>query len=293
MKYAAAVAIMISGLSVLCHGQTTELRDQSARIQALPVSLNSIPRAVFQQNAEFIIPELIVGGEWTSTIRLTNRGTTNITPRNVYFIDNNGNAMNATFQEVNCAASGCVPGNAITGPGFSFFLSPGIIVEATFLGGSSTQFGHAVVDICTNLPSCTSAGLYAEVTLRNSNSSRPDFESIFPLEQPTSLQNMLFDHRNGLTTVLYLVNENTTASTVSLIFNDPTNHLIGSTTVSLNSLQSQILTLNALVPATIGLQGTLIIQGQNTGAPASITATAIRINPTNSFTPIRAFVPSH
>jgi hypothetical protein len=108
-----------------------------------------------------------------------------------------------------------------------------------------------------------------------------------------SFTKVLFDHRNGLTTVLCLVNENTTASTVSLIFNDPTNHLIGSTTVSLNSLQSQILTLNVLVPATIGLQGTLVIQGQNTGAPASITATAIRINPTNSFTPIRAFVPSH
>lgn len=278
---------------IFCAAGNAQISDAKGRIDALPAGdYHIIPQAVFQQNLEFIVPELIIGGEWTSTIRLTNRGQSKITTRNVYFLDNNGNPMNATFQTVSCTSASCTTGSAVTSPGFFFFLDPGVIIELTFLGGANTQFGHAVVDICSNQPSCSSAGLYAEVTLRNSNSSRPDFESIFPLEEPTDSQYMLFDHRNGLQTLLYLVNENTTPTTISLNFYSPSNQLIGTSTFSMNSLTSQITNLNALVPSTNGLQGTIAIRGQN-GSGALVTATALRINPTNSFTPIRAFVPSH
>lgn len=146
-----------------------------------------------------------------------------------------------------------------------------------------------MVAICSSTGACI-AGLYAEVTLRNRNSTRPDFEAVFPLEQPTALQYMLWDHRNGLTTVLYLVNENTATTTVSLDFVSTANVLIRTVTLTLPSLGSQIVTLHVLAPETIGIQGTLVIRGQNS-AGALITATALRINPTNSFTPMRAFVP--
>jgi hypothetical protein len=240
------------------------------------------PQAAFQQSLEYVFPELILGGEWTSVIKLTNRSNTAIPPTDVYFLDNLGNPMTTTFQTS--------AGNSITDVGFSFSLAPGGIIEGTFLGGTNTLFGHAFVASCSASGVCLS-GLYAEVTLRNRNSTRPDFESVFPIEQPTALQYMLWDHRNGVTTVLYLVNENTSTTTVSLDFTNTSNQEIRTATVTLTSLSSQLLTLNTLVPETNGIQGTLAIRGQNNSSVALITATALRINPSNSFTPMRAFVP--
>jgi hypothetical protein len=240
------------------------------------------PQAVFQQGFDYVFPELILGGEWSSTIKLTNRSAISIPSTNVYFIDDLGNPMTTTFQ--NSA------GNMRTDVGFSFSLAPGGMIEGTFFGGTSTQFGHAFVALCPSSGACLS-GVYGEVTLRNRNATRPDFEAVFPLEQPTSLQYMLWDHRNGLTTVLYLVNENSTKTSISLTFTDTSNRLIRTVNVTLPALGCDIETLNSLVPETSGKQGTLAISGQNSSGTAFVTATALRINPSNSFTPMRAFVP--
>jgi hypothetical protein len=274
------VFVTIAHAQAVPIGQESEIRQLSTGESFGKLA----PRAVQQQSLEFIIPQLILGGEWTSTIRLTNRSTSTVPTTNVFFLDNLGKLMNATFQATN--------GNVLTDSGFSFSLAPGGIVEATFFGNATSQFGHAVIDICSGRAVCSSAGLYGEVALRNRNPTRPDFESVFPLEQPSDLQYMLWDHRNGLTSVLYLVNSNTSPTSVSLEFLNPANQRVGIVTVTLQSLESQILTPHALVPATIGLQGTLVIRGQSdTGFPA-ITASALRINPSNSFTPMRSFVPS-
>ena len=268
----------------------TGLAAEYPQIKALPqdsVSARSAvenirPYAAFQQSLEYVIPELILGGEWTSVIKLTNRSNIAIPPTNVYFLDNSGNPMTTTFQTT--------AGNPTTDVGFSFWLPPGAVLEGTFLGTATTVFGHALVATCSASGVCLS-GLYAEVTLKNTNSTRPDFESVFPIEQPTALQYMLWDHRSGVITVLYLVNENTSTTTVSLDFTDTANQEIQTVTITMASLSSQILTLNTLAPQTNGIQGTLTITGQNASSIALITATGLRINPTNSFTPMRAFVP--
>jgi hypothetical protein len=262
--------------------------------QALEASVT--PRAVQQQKLEYVVPELIVGGEWTSVIRLTNRSSKAVPTSNVYFLDNAGRPMAVTFQAQTCGVT-CVPGKTILDTGFSFSLGQGGIVEITFSGGTDTRFGHGVIDICGGVQgtgsTCSSAGLYVEVLLRNRTAGRPDFESVFPIEQPASLQYMLWDHRNFASTVLYLVNDNSTATTVTLNFLNGINQVIATQTVTLNTLESQILTLPSIAPATVGLQGVLEIRGQNsTGQVALITATALRINASNSFTPIRAFVPA-
>ncbi len=276
-------------LLMLFVNRLTGFAAENPQIQALSLSAEPArsavehirPQAVYQQAFESVFPELILGGEWTSVIKLTNRSSKAIPTTNVYFIDNLGNPMKTTFQTSS--------GNVTTDVGFSFSLQPGGIIEGTFFGGSSTVFGHALVAICSSASACIS-GIYGEVTLRNRNSTRPDFESVFPLEQPTDLQYMLWDHRNGNTTVLYLVNENTTTTSVSLDYLNTANQLIRTLNVTLPSLGSQILTPHVLAPETIGLQGTLVIRGQNSSG-ALITATALRINPSNSFTPMRAFVP--
>lgn len=246
------------------------------------INLRTQPNAVQLQSSEYVIPELIVGGEWSSTIRFVNRGIKDFPQTNVYLVDDSGNPLLATFQTTN--------GNTLTATAFSIALSAGAMVEGTFLGTSETKFGHAFVGCSTS--GCNTAGLYGEVTLRNRNSTRPDFESVFPFERPYPLQYMLFDGRNGLTTVLYLVNGSTSSSQVAIDVVDASNKLLRTINLNFAPLSSQILTLHVLSQETIGIQGTLVIRGSNASQTAFITATGLRINPTNSFTPLRAFVPA-
>jgi hypothetical protein len=240
------------------------------------------PKAIRLQGLEYVIPQLILGGEWTSSVKLTNRGTKTIPVTNVFFVDNLGNPMTATFQASN--------GSVVTDTGFSFSLPIGGLLDATFIGGASTLFGHAIIDC--SAAGCGTPGLYGEVTLRNRNSTRPDFESVFPFEQPASLQYMLFDGRNGFTTTLYLVNNNTSPSTIFIDLVDSTNHLIRTISLPFRAYESQILTLHVLAQETIGIEGTLVFRSQNGSGAGLATATALRINPSNSFTPTRAFVPA-
>ena len=236
----------------------------------------ALPLAVYQQGLEFVFPEVIVGGEWTSTLRITNRSSAAVPATNLLFVDNSGGPMNVTFTTT--------AGQTITAPGAQFTLDPGAILEATFSGGSNTQWGQAIIDLCHTSP-CL-ADIYGEVTLRNRNPTRPDFESVFPLEVPATQQYMLFDHRAGLETVLYLCSASTSPMTVALDFRDIHNQLVFSGTVNLAAAGCQILNLNVAAPPTNGIQGTLSIRGSGL-----VTATALRINPSNSFTPLRAFVP--
>jgi hypothetical protein len=254
----------------------------------------SHPEAVQQQSVEYVLPELILGGEWTSTIRILNLGLTSIPTTNVYFIDNLGNPLSASFQTTVLLADGStILGAPLTGPGFSFSLRSGGILEATFSGGTNTQFGHAFFGFCSTTAACSSAGVYAEVALTNTNAARPDFQSIFPLEQPATAQNMMWDSRNGNSNVLYLVNNNTTATLATIDFYGTAGQLIESVPVTFVGLGSQILTMETIAPGIVGRQGFLVIRASNASTTGLLTATALRINPTDSFTPVRAFVQSH
>jgi hypothetical protein len=235
--------------------------------------------AVKQQPVEAIFPELIIGGEWASTVRLTNRGTAFIPTTKVFFVDNSGNPMQATFQMTG--------GSTITDVGFTFSLAVGQILETTFVG-RDTVFGFALVD--GSAINFTQSGLYAEIALRNRNAVRPDFEAVFPLEQPSGLQYMLFDGRNGYTTVLYLVNANPAAAGVSIEVVDANGTIRRTVNLTMRQLESQLQLLHVIAPETVGIQGTLVIRAQ--ARDSFFVATALRINPSNSFTPQRAWVPA-
>jgi hypothetical protein len=237
------------------------------------------PAAVQLTGLEYIVPELILGGEWTSTIVMTNQGSASIPSTNVFFVDNLGNPMKANFQTTN--------GNSVTDTGFNFSLPVGTTLEARFFGGADTLFGHAILECST--ATCTLPGLFGEVTLRNRNSTRPDFESVFPFETPASLQYMLFDGRNGVTTTLYLINESSNSTTISIDVVDSLNRLLRTVNIPFGPQQSQILELHVLSQETIGTLGTLVIQSPS--SKVLVTATGLRVNPSNSFTPLRAFVP--
>jgi hypothetical protein len=274
LTYFAAVILMASA----ARGQIIAPLLPNGSSASTALYARARPDAVQLQGFEYVIPSVIIGGEWTSTIRFTNRGTTPVPTTNVFLIDNAGNPMQATFQTTN--------GTVVTAASFTVNMPVGTMVEATFLGTENSQFGHAIID-CSS-PSCSSPGMYGEVALRNRNSTRPDFEAVFPFERPSSVQYMLFDGRNGLTTLLYLVNEMTFSNQITLDIVDINNRIIRTVPIPSSILSSQILMLHALAPETIGIQGTLVIRAQSSSS--LVTAVGLRINPSNSFTPLRAFV---
>jgi len=236
--------------------------------------------AVQLQKQEYVLPQFVIGGEWASTIKLTNRGTTILTAIPVFLTDNTGKLMRATFQ--------LSDGRTITDSSFTVTLPVGALVEAIFEGERDTQFGHAFIG-CPATGACETAGLYGEVGLRNRNSTRPDFESIFPIEQPFETQYLLFDGRIGFTTLLYLVNPTEMDTGVTLDIVNTSNRVLRSLNLTLRAGESQLQTLHALSAETIGIQGTVVIRALN--SRAFLVATGLRITPSNSFTPIRAFVP--
>jgi hypothetical protein len=272
---------MAAGAQELTKARIGPLPEQPGRtVEAIRAAVER--QAVYQTGAEYVIPQLIVGGEWSTSIRLTNRGALPITAGRAAFVDNTGKSMSLTVQSPS--------GTPQTVAGFAFTLQPGGIVEVNLPSDTGNAFGYVLIDPAS-CPPTAACSLYGEVVLRNRNSTRPDFESLFPSELPTDLQYMLFDHRNGFSTVLYLINSNSTPTTVELEFRGTGNQLIQSASVSLQSGEAQIVSPHALAPDTIGQLGTMVIRGTNAATRALVVVTGLRINPSNSFTPLRAFVP--
>lgn len=281
MKFTAAIFAI--ALFSTCYAQEiVPLNTQGPRVKADAIQL---------QSTEWVVPELILGGEWTSSIKLTNRGSVAIPMTNVSFWDNNGSPLTTTFQSS--------AGQTITGTGFGFSLNIGGIVQGTFTGGSATAFGMATI-ACSAL-GCGTHGLYGEVTLRNHNASRPDFVVVFPLESPAPVQYMFFDGTSTavgpITTTLYVVNNSINPATMTMEVRDPNNNLADSAVFTFTGRGSQIQTLHALCPGSIGIAGTLIFRVTSTdpsiGGPSLITATALRVDPSNSFAPVRSWVPGN
>jgi hypothetical protein len=271
MKLFPVTAIFVLTLVV---GRAQEIRPVSPEQELIK------PEAIFLTGFEWVIPQLVLGGEWTSIIKLTNRGTAPIPTTNVFFVDNNGKPMTTTFQTTN--------GSVVTGTGFSFTLGVGAIVQGTFLGGSASQFGQAFVGCSAN--GCGTPGLYGEVVLRNHNPTRPDFESVFPFETPASVQYMLFDGTNGYTTTMYVTNASINPTTATMDVMSVNNNLITTVNIPLPASGSTIFMLHVLAPQTTGILGTLVIRSPSSSV--LLTVTGLRVNPTNSFTPLRAFVPT-
>lgn len=90
------------------HARTAEARHQ---IERAAVTLTGL---------EAFAPQLIIGGEWTSTIKLTNLGTEAIPWSDAFFLDHNGDLMQARFQTTG--------GETVTGPGFQYSIAPAGIV---------------------------------------------------------------------------------------------------------------------------------------------------------------------
>ena len=82
------------------------------------------PEAAVLTGGEIVVPELILGGEWTSSIRLVNQTGFPVSKTAVYFFDNNGQPMVTTFRTS--------AGSVVTDVGFTFNLFVGGMLEGVF-----------------------------------------------------------------------------------------------------------------------------------------------------------------
>ncbi len=225
---------------------------------------------------EVYLPELIIGGEWTTTLTITNLGTETAQNLSGYLIDNNGFPLTATIRG---------EGNVVIDDAFILSVAPGVVFEIQFSLEGGPGFGHIYLPpVSCGSANCT---IQAQAALKNTNPTRPDFESVFTLSAPESNQALLYDHRGGFSTTLYLVNAKQNATTVRLTMQDDFGHVIGAQDIDMTAESTQLITLHAMFPGSIGHYGLLLMT--DTGNPENlggILATALRINPTNSFTPL-------
>jgi hypothetical protein len=90
---------------------------------------------------------------------------------------------------------------------------------------------------------------------------------------------------------MYVTNTSLSPTTAAIDVMSTTNNLITTVNMPLAASGSTIFTLHIVAPQTIGILGTLVIRSPSSSV--LLTATGLRINPTDSFTPLRAFVPAH
>lgn len=222
------------------------------------------------------LAQLIVGGEWSATLTIVNLGTANTPVIPVFFLDNKGAAF-----PVRISGDLAEP---TTAPSLMYTLIPGATLQFNLESpDAETHFGHVFLPTfnCDNLD-CI---IYGEIVLKNSNESRPDFESVFSLEDGAASQSMLWDHRGGFYTVLYIVNAGIFDTTAQLqVFDEFGDLITGVDDLSLAVGAAAIVQLHAERPETLNHYGHLRIDA---AAPNhELLVTSLRVNPSNSFTPV-------
>ncbi len=168
-------------------------------------------------------------------------------------------------------------------PGETFVVSTEYNPDAEPIAG----WGRMDVPCTITSSSVFCGDVAAVVTLKNRNSTRPDFEAVLPAKEAVSHTALLVDNRKDNETVLMLVNDSTFLSPISfkVVCKDSkgTTVLIDQITMSQNA--SLIFNLKERWPS---LQD-FVVRVEFSSSTATVVLTAIRINPTNSFTPIPTF----
>lgn len=226
------------------------------------------------------LPQLVVGGEWTAILKVTNLGPESLTTAEAFFTDDSGNPLPLR-------GGGDVD---FEGSSYAFSLIGFAVLEIQLEAlDDATHLGWIFLE---NPDECLSGDvncrLYAEITLKNSHPSRPDFESVFPMDSPSSYQMLLFDHRDGYSTYLYVVNWDTAPAFPEIQIYDDFGELIATIEdITLPPEGSTLINLHVEVPETLGHYGAIVVTSPD--GEDLFLVTALRLNPTNSFTPVRGF----
>ena len=215
--------------------------------------------------ADGLIAHIAVGGGWTTTITLVNT-TSFAQPTTVYFWDNSGPlTLNVT---------GLGPS-----PGFTFNLPANGSGVAEMTGDpATTQVGYATV------LGPTVAG--NSVFRYSVGHNYPDFEASIPIVPAVEKIVLSFDNALGYVTGIALANLSIDTSFIQMVIRDEDGNVV--TDARPPNVPHQSFVLKDAYPETTDLRGTIefvaFSDGDGTPPIATISAIAIRANPTGPYT---------
>lgn len=232
--------------------------------------------ASYLSSSDETIPQIIFGGEWSTKLTFTNlRSTTVDVPVAFYGADGRALAVpfigrpTGTSQRVTIPAGGQVT-----------------LETQSTSNSSTTGWGEADIPCTGSSDSCGQVAIMS--TLRNRNSTRPDFEAVFHARSSGDKAILPIDNSAGHSTVLMIVNDSSfRTETITVAFRDQSGARVHLDQFTLPIRGTILVNVAEKWPVAASLIGTADFTAQN----SSMVLTALRINPTNSFTPIEAFEP--
>ncbi len=228
------------------------------------------------------IPQVIFGGEWTTTVVLMNTNGSPVEVEISFWNGADGQALAVPVEGVSGRASKhkvTIPANGLS----QLNISDRTTNTATLAWGKA--------DIPCSL-SATCGGVAGEVILRNSNPTRPDFESTYRLVDDGRHLIMLYDQRDFFQTVAVVVETgflsfNNNPVAVTLAFRDEAGQRIHLDQFDMRPRTMRLINFAAAYPQTVNRRGTMEVST----AQGYLVLSGIRINPTNAFTALESFEP--
>ncbi len=228
----------------------------------------------FDSTRDAVIPQVVDGGGWQTSIILLNPGSKPLDAI-IGFFGDSGKLVELPIRQLNNSRH-----SILTGP----IPAGGSITIDTADLDSTTVQGYAIVAAMD--PTSMLTGL---AVFRQRVSGRPDFEAVVPISPYDEVEfAMPFDNRNGFSTGIAIANpddgEGAPSSTLTFQFNDPDGKLISTQTLSMAATTHTAFSIPAQWPSLSGRNGTVIVR--STGRQLS--ALGLRFNPGGAFTSFHA-----
>ena len=247
------------------------------KLAILGFLLVALPNWGYLSSSAEYLPQVISGGEWTTTISLNNRNDVPVVIK-ISFYDAAGKAWAAPVEGKGKVSTVSV---TVVGNGSAQLR----ISEVT----NTTTAGWAYVDIpCSTGATC--GNVAASVALRNRNALRAqDFELSYPALAPDTEWILPFDqsaYQQMVVTVTHASTYETTKGSVTLSLRDESGNRVWSKVLDFPAKGSVIYNVAQDAKETWLKTGTLEISSTR-----YMVVSALRINETGSFTPIQAVAP--
>lgn len=225
------------------------------------------------------LPIILFGQEWTTklTFHSFNTAPTRIP---VEFFATNGQPLAVPFNDSRAST-------------MTVTLEPGqstVFETAYEPSASATGVGRGKLDIPCSADTC--GGIATTVNIRNRANGRPDFEAIFPAQGSDDRTVLPVDNSRGHSTVVMIGNDGFSTSsarnaTITISFRDRSNTRVHLDQFEIPNRGARLLNLSEYSQLR-DFQGVADFSAINS---FGITVVGLRINPTNSFTPILPYEP--
>ena len=222
------------------------------------------------QSQKLVIPDVVDGGGWQSTIVLTNSGPRPASAMLIFHSDTAGGGTQAwtpPFLEVSSTA-----GLTLSG-GSSLYLHT---------NGTAAVLTQGWAELNAD------AGIMAYVIFTNHVPGQQDQDATAPAVAATNRILVPYDDATGFTTAIAIVNPTATAQTISVGFRTTTGGVAFGTLPSVPPQGHMTFSLAQQFPIIAGHEGL----AEFYSASGNFTMIALRFNPTNSSTAAPAFFQS-